>query len=209
MPSGPPGSRHCGRVSPRRWTLRPCGRSSLDYAERKYLPAADRLSAGYPPEQRQEHARIVALDRQDVLHGIENHHVPECAEPWLSAMLGKHRCPVTVGEALPFIAMLMELRHESHTDSARTFPLRVKRLAERRALLAIGAARCRWPPDLERRGGRQTHPLRRRTDVHDRTAHAGRTHPPAAGGKTALKVPAGVWDGEMPGVVAGPICLSS
>jgi len=43
----------------------------LDYAERKYLPAADRLSAGHSPAERQERARIVALERDDVLHGME------------------------------------------------------------------------------------------------------------------------------------------
>jgi hypothetical protein len=111
----------------------------LDYAERKYLPAADRLSAGHSPAERQERARIVELERQGVQDGIEKGYVAEEAEPWLSAMFGKQRCPVTVGEALPFIAMLMELRHESLTDSTRTFPLRVKRLAARRALLALDA----------------------------------------------------------------------
>ena len=118
----------------------------LDYAERKYLPIVDRLSAGYSPAERQEHARTVELDRQEVLHGIERHHVPECAEPWLQAMLGKQRCPVTLGEAMPFLVMLMELRHESLTDNTRTFPLRVKRLAERRALLALGAVPAAGTP---------------------------------------------------------------
>ena len=46
-------------------------RKLLVYAEQKYLPAVDRLSAGYTRAERVKYAHIVALDRQDVLHGIE------------------------------------------------------------------------------------------------------------------------------------------
>lgn len=110
-------------------------RKLLAYAEQKYLPAADRMSAGYTPAERAEHAALVAFSRDAVLQGIEQGYIPEDAEPWLSAMLGEQRSTVTEGEALPFFAMLLELRYESLTDSTRTFPLRVRRLTERRALL--------------------------------------------------------------------------
>jgi integrase len=115
-------------------------RKLLTYAERNYLPAADRMSAGYTPAERAEHAHLVAFARDAVLQGIEQGYAPEDADAWLTAMLGAQRSRVTEGEALPFFAMLLELRHESLTDSTRTFPLRVRRLAERRALLPADAA---------------------------------------------------------------------
>jgi hypothetical protein len=115
-------------------------RKLLVYAEQKYLPAVDRLSAGYTRAERAKYAHIVALDRQDVLHGLEQGYVPEAFEPVLRGMLGHQRCPVAIGEAMPFLAMLLELRHESLTDTTRTFPLRVERLAARRALLALDGA---------------------------------------------------------------------
>ena len=109
----------------------------LAYAETKYLPAADRSSAAMTPAQREEAASIAAFSRDVVLDGIAKGYIPEDAEHWIARMLGPERSSVTEAEALPFFAMLLELRHESLADSTRTFPLRVRRLAERRALVAI------------------------------------------------------------------------
>jgi hypothetical protein len=74
-------------------------RKLLTYAERNYLPAADRMSAGYTPAERAEHAQLVAFARDAVLQGIAQGYVPEDAEAWLTAMLGAQRSRVTEGEA--------------------------------------------------------------------------------------------------------------
>lgn len=111
----------------------------LEYAVTKFLPAVDRLSAGYSPAERTRRAAGIAHSRAVVLDGIARGYVPEDAEDWIGRMLGRERSVVAEAEALPFYAMLLELQHESLTDSTRTFPLRVKRLAARRALLGLDA----------------------------------------------------------------------
>ncbi len=111
----------------------------LHHAVATYLPAVDRLSASYSPAERREHAGTVALNRDEVLQGIAQGFVPEVAQSWLAGVLKHERSPMTEAEALPFFAMLLELRHESLTDPTRTFPLRIKRLAERQALLSVDA----------------------------------------------------------------------
>lgn len=74
-----------------------------------------------------------------MLHGLEHGSVSDDAQPWLDAVLRHERSTVTEAEALLFYAMLLELRLESLNDSAGTFLLRIKRLAEHGALAAVGA----------------------------------------------------------------------
>lgn len=113
----------------------------LAYAVDTYLPAIDQLSAGYSAAERADRARSVDHDWQDVLQGIAKGYIADAAEQWLPTVLrklGVPHTPVSEAEALPFLAMLLELHHEALTDTSRAFPLRVQRLAERRALLAAG-----------------------------------------------------------------------
>jgi integrase len=110
----------------------------LAHAEEVLLPAADRRSAGFSPTEREERAGAIAWQREDVRQGIESGYVPDWAQSWLDS-LPYDRSHAGDGEALAFLAMLLDLYHESLTDLTRAFPLRVKRLGERRALAAIDA----------------------------------------------------------------------
>ena len=112
----------------------------LDTAVTKFLPGLDRRSAGYSPAEREERARSAASLREEVLRGIAGGSVPEHeAESYVAGVLKHARCPAAETEALAHYAMLLELGHEALMDLSRTFPLRVKRIAERRALLALHA----------------------------------------------------------------------
>ena len=98
----------------------------LDTAVTKFLPGLDRRSA--------------ASLREEVLRGIAGGSVPEHeAESYVADVLKHAQCPAAETEALAHYAMLLELEHEALTNLSRTFPLRVKRIAERRALLALHA----------------------------------------------------------------------
>lgn len=110
----------------------------LAHAEEIFLPAADRRSAGFTPAEREDRAKTIAWQRDDVLQGIGSGYVPDWAQGWLDS-LPYDRSPAGDGEAMAFLGMLLDLYHESLTDLTRTFPLRVKRLGERRALAALDA----------------------------------------------------------------------
>jgi integrase len=116
----------------------------LAHAEEVLLPAADRRSAGFTPAEREERASTIAWQRDDVREGIESGYVPDWAQRWLDS-LPYERSTAGDGEALAFLAMLLDLYHESLTDLTRTFPLRVKRLSERRALAVIDSALVEGP----------------------------------------------------------------
>lgn len=118
----------------------------LAHAEQVYLPTADRLSATMTPEKRAELAATNRWTHDYILAGLKEGFDPsEVAEGYVEAMLAKERSPAAVHEVLAFSAMLSELSAEALTDETRTFPLRVKRLGERRALALTDAPLAEAP----------------------------------------------------------------
>ncbi len=147
----------------------------LDYAVTKFLPAADRLSAGYSPAERELRARQVASSRDAIEHGIARGYVAEDAEDWIARVLRHDRSPATEGEALPFYAMLLDLQVESLTDLTRTFPLRVKRLGERRALIAIDVPATAPPAQSKAAKAVHVHRIADALDVWKQTQQSQKT----------------------------------
>ncbi len=85
-----------------------------------------------------ERGRLVAAAQDFLAEGrdaLADARVPDWLEDWIARVVPV-RLPVAVAEATAAYLLLLELQIEAFTDSTRTFPLRVQRLAARRALIA-------------------------------------------------------------------------
>lgn len=103
------------------------------------LPGMDSRASGLSAEERREKigsAQWVLDSGRDALEGGWVDDVG--AEDWI-AQLAPTRHPAAVAEIQAARVLLSELYVEALSDTSRTFPLRVQRLRERRALLASAA----------------------------------------------------------------------
>lgn len=98
------------------------------------LAALDASAALLAPEERARRLSSAEWDRQDALQELADGRIPDWAEKTLDKW-GYERSRLADAEALPFLVLLAELRCEALRDVSRTFPLRVQRLKERRALV--------------------------------------------------------------------------
>ncbi|OEZ30022.1 hypothetical protein AO062_14655 [Variovorax boronicumulans] len=104
------------------------------------LPGMDSRASGLSAEERREKigsAQWVLDSGRDALEGGWIDDVG--AEDWI-AQLAPTKHPAAAAEIQAARVLLSELYVEALSDTSRTFPLRVQRLRERRALLASAAA---------------------------------------------------------------------
>lgn len=99
------------------------------------LPEFDQRTATMVAEVRASTLSSLRWEVSDVREAMHDGRVPDWAEARLDRW-GYPRSRAADAEALPFLAMLLELYAEALADVSRTFPLRVRQLQERRALIA-------------------------------------------------------------------------
>lgn len=111
----------------------------LGHVERA-LEATDARVAEWTPAARKESADRMAWMRDEAKQAMTQGVVPEWVEESLGQM-GYSRSPVADAEAMAYLVMQLDLFHEALTDETRTYPIRVRALASRRALVRADAAR--------------------------------------------------------------------
>lgn len=113
------------------------------------LPGLDEWSAGLAPEERAERLRHARWGYAEALDALKAGRLPEGAEVTLERW-GYPRTRTTDAEAIPFLVLHHELRCEAIEDVTRTFPVRVMRLRDRRALVAATLPAARAVPAAAR-----------------------------------------------------------
>jgi len=100
----------------------------------KYLTNFDKQVPTFTASQRQERISNLSFQLLDAQEGIAGGYISPEAEEWLNGYRYS-RSAVADAEAMTFLVMQLELYVEALTDLTRCFPVRVQRIAARRALI--------------------------------------------------------------------------
>lgn len=109
-------------------------RAELHARFQELLRKVDEQYVGLSSAERQEVADSLRWQLGEARDAVAGRYVPDWAEPWLLA-LNIPRSPLADVEAMAHLVMVIEIKHEALSDESRTFPLRVKGIQGRRALL--------------------------------------------------------------------------